>query len=178
MPGTSMAIVKELQSLAAFKARETYHKKESAKKTKLVEYMYDAFHGNSEKDIASQAKLLINGHGAYAGLFDPLEAVTDASATNLSSQTRTIKKLITNDSKSLHTVGTNRKEDITLSLLKRKSKKSPVAILHEQDWINPAIFSNAVIDRLWATVAKKIRNRQGAAHEVMMAPRCKVPAVG
>jgi hypothetical protein len=39
-----------------------------------------------------------------------------------------IKKLITNDSKSLHTVGSNKKKDITLSLLKSRSKKSNVAI--------------------------------------------------
>jgi hypothetical protein len=82
--------------------------------------MYDAFHGNMEKDTASQAKLLINGagHEAYAGLYEPLVTVTNAStATDLSLQAFMIKKLIMNDSKSLHTVRTTEGKDITLNLL-------------------------------------------------------------
>ncbi len=123
-----MLVVKELQAHTAFHAREAFHLKKSAKKEELRDFMYESFHGNAEKDIASQVKLLISGHGVYAGLYEPMETVTDPSVTDLLSQSCTIKKLITNDSKSLHTVGSNKKKDVTLSLLKSRSKKSNVAI--------------------------------------------------
>lgn len=124
-----MAIVKELQTTAAFKARETFHERESMRKTELIPLMKDSFHGNEGKDIASQAKLLYQGQGAYASLYEDLDSVTDANAsTDISSQVRPLKKLLTNDTKSLHTVGPREKEDITLSLLKRKTKKSPGAV--------------------------------------------------
>jgi hypothetical protein len=51
--------------------------KKSAKKEELRDFMYKSSHGNMEKDIASQAKLLISGHGVYAGLYEPMETVTD-----------------------------------------------------------------------------------------------------
>jgi hypothetical protein len=71
--GPSQTLVKELQALAAFHIhiRSGYHETGSQQKAAIEAHMYtlyEVFHGNASKGIASQAKLLYQSASVYSGL--------------------------------------------------------------------------------------------------------------
>ena len=125
MVKVSMTVVKELQATAAFRCREAFHDEgDGAKKERLEEFTYKAFHGDKGTDVASQAELLFNGIGAYSALYDEETFTTDEHARDVSSLKKQMKQFLTNDDNIVHTVGTDQKRDITLQLLKQRGKSN------------------------------------------------------
>lgn len=122
-----MAIVKELQTTAAFKIRANIHEKKAMQKKEMEGKMYDAFHGNPDKGIAPFVEFLYNGQNDFAELYED-NIVTDTSVSDASSTSRKIRTTLTNDYRLNHTVGTDKKRDITKELLRQKTKKSQLLI--------------------------------------------------
>ena len=79
------SILKNLRATAAIVCYDLLMKQKSMTKQCQLTFLYDAFHGNEEKNIISQIGLLMKGRGVYSNLFTMTNVtpVTDKNIQNI-----------------------------------------------------------------------------------------------
>lgn len=124
-------LVKECQNIISFVCMETLFGRSPMKDSELNDFLFNSYHGSSiNTNLLIQSELFITGEGRFSTLFDV--AGHDGSITGMMS----LRSEVTQDTSSNYFVSRmpldssdiNRKNTITLSLLKAKFPNSTVPI--------------------------------------------------
>lgn len=102
MPSTERlpaSIRDELRRAVALYCMDIVYRKDSMKVAQMRSLMFDLYHGNDTKDIISHVKLLCNGEGVFADLFEERIETVVSKHTQTSVSTLHLKQLFSRSEK-------------------------------------------------------------------------------